>query len=98
MIFVTLWEWLENSQNDLEMTFSDLQMTLRSKTMVPSAPPRQMLQKWSNIHFSNSHCSPAIKQKPLKTAKNAEGPNFGPKWGPNESFSRYDTYPILSGI
>ena len=85
-------------ENDLEMTFSDLQMTLRSKIMAPLAPPRQMLQKWSNIHFSNSHCAPAIKQKPKKSAKNPEGPNFGPKWGPNEDFPRYDTYPILSGI
>ena len=80
------------------MTFSDLQMTLRPKTMVPLAPPRQMLQKWSNIEICSSYYFKVNKQKPKKTTKNAEGPNFGPKWGPNESFSRYDTYPILSGI
>ena len=73
------------------MTFSDLQMTLSPKILVPLAPPREMLQKWSNIQFSYSNCAPAIKKKPEKTAKNAEGPNFGPLWGPNESFPGYTT-------
>ena len=55
---------LQMTINDLKMTFNDLQMTLRLKIMVPSDRARQMLQKWSNINFSNSHYSPAIYQKP----------------------------------
>ena len=51
--------------NDLEMTLNDLQMTLRPKMIVPSYQARQILQKWSNIHFSNSHYSPAIYEKPV---------------------------------
>ena len=40
--------------NDLQMTFDDLEMTLRPLTTVPLAWTCKMLQKWSNIRVSNS--------------------------------------------
>ena len=40
--------------NDLEMTFDDLEMTLRPLTTVPLAKTCQMLQKLSNIQVSKS--------------------------------------------
>ena len=70
---------------DLQMTVNDLQMTLRPKMMIPSYQARQMLQKWSNILFSNSHYSPAIYEKPvflrwLDAYSTPCSPSFQDKW------------------
>ena len=46
---------IKTAKNDLQMTFYDLQMTLRSNPRAPSDPPGEMLQKWSNFPFSNSN-------------------------------------------
>ena len=37
--------------------------------MVPLAPPRQMLQKWSNIQICSSYYFKVNKQKPKKNSK-----------------------------
>ena len=48
--------------NDLQMTFSDLKMTLRAKQMAPLDPACNFLQKW----FNNYYCIAIIN---LKTHK-----------------------------
>ena len=63
-IFDRYWQWVKTSVHDLEMTFSDLQMTSRPKTTIPSNPPRKMLQKGSNIQICSYYYFEVIKEKP----------------------------------
>ena len=86
--------------NDLEMTFNDLQMTLRPKTITPPPPPWKILQKLSNFRVSNSDSTLFIDEKPhffhvFLVSKNPIvkvffkknwKKNFGPK---KKSISRY---------
>ena len=57
------WKSIGNVQiNDLEMTFNDLQMTLRPKTTSPLRAPWKNLQKLSNILSTNSYSSRFIDE------------------------------------
>ena len=50
-----LFKALKMTQNDLEITFNDLQMTLRPKTTAPLCAPWKNPQKLSNIMSPNSY-------------------------------------------
>ena len=58
------------TNNDLEVTFNDFQMTLRPRTTSPLCLSWKNHQKLSTFLSSNSYNSLYIDEKPVKNIKN----------------------------